>query len=231
MRPNCLGFPIEICGHNACSTPRYTPVGGAPQVDQFGQFGDQSELAPPTTRDDLTPEPASNPRQAAPARNPSPAAGTVPAAETPAPRTPSDVTPVNLTDNIPDDVVGVAGTTQFARGVYALNSSNRADLDQWVRDSVLNGSLTDGSTITVWGYASTDGSLSVNQRLSTRRAESAAAALRDLVRAAGLRSISFVTEGRGPVDVIRRPDGSEDRQASRRVYVFVSSAAQRTITA
>lgn len=226
--PNCLDFPLTICGKSVCEAGAAPPpTSWAPRPNPG--TGD-SDVAPPPP---VVTQPVPRPGNRAPVRVPvtvrppearvpegpgngggapqlPPPSGQQPS---PAPREP--VTTPASTRLVSDRIA--APMTSSLLVTFARNSSSISQTD---RNRIANfaRSLGTGAVIEVVGYASTDGTLRRNMQLSQERADAVAGVI---AQATGARPASAV--GRGPVDVITFSDGREDRTGSRRVVVYSSA--------
>lgn len=123
----------------------------------------------------------------------------------------------DTTNTTPADVskmmTALQGTSvlQFEKASNAANNSSNGDIDKIIE--ILN--QDESRKVTIRGYASSEGSLSTNQRLSKERAES----LASILIGRGVVSSRITTIGMGIQNPVADNDTESGRRQNRRVTV------------
>lgn len=123
----------------------------------------------------------------------------------------------DTTNTTPADVskmmTALQGTSvlQFEKASNAANNSSNGDIDKIIE--ILN--QDESRKVTIRGYASSEGSLSTNQRLSKERAES----LASILIGRGVASSRITTIGMGIQNPVADNDTESGRRQNRRVTV------------
>lgn len=117
------------------------------------------------------------------------------------------------TTDVSEMMTALQGTSvlQFEKASNAANNSSNGDIDKIIE--ILN--QDESRKITIRGYASSEGSLSTNQRLSKERAES----LASILRGRGVASSRITTIGMGIQNPVADNDTESGRRQNRRVTV------------
>lgn len=130
----------------------------------------------------------------------------------------ADVTTVTDDNGLTAIKVSFPGGILFPTNGTELSAAAKTELAKFAA-SLAQNPLTD---VNVYGYTDNTGTLAVNQRVSTGRAD----AVRNYLLASGIASSRINAEGLPMQDYVASNDTSEGRALNRRVDVYVLASAE-----